>query len=332
MSKRTTAALGVLATVVVVLSMALPSSGANKASKHIAVLAPAYTSPFHVQVRDGAVSEAHKFGWQIDTQAPSSEGDFNGQAKIMQAEIAKHADAISVIPIDPKAIAGAIKSANKAGIPVFGHNGITPFGGGGKVTEYIGYNQWKGARKLGALACKLLHGNGQVFILDGIVEFHTHRRAGGFKEGLKACPGVKIVGEQSAEWLRTKGEQVATAALNAHPDINLFFGCSDEMDIGAALAAKRMHKQVYTIGIDGNPATLDMIKKGVVTATLGVYPRMMGVVTVDQINKVLAGKKVPYVLETPSTIVTKQNLAGYLANRTFKKPIASKPELDTGHA
>lgn len=330
MSKRIAVAVAALCATVAVLVLALPSAGAG--SVHIAVLAPAYTSPFHVQVRDGAVSESHKFGWQIDTQAPSSESDFNGQAKIMQAEIAKKVSAISVIPIDPKAIAGAIKAANKANIPVFGHNGITPFGGGGKVTEYIGYNQWKGAKKLGQLACKLLHGKGQVYILDGIVEFHTHRRAGGFKDGLKSCPGVKIVGEQPADWLRTKGEQVATAALNAHPDINLFFGCSDEMDIGAALAVKRMHKHVFTIGIDGNPATLDYIKQGLVTATLGVYPRMMGVVTVDQIKKVLAGQKVPYVLETPSTVVTKANLSAYLANKTFTAPIASKPELDTGHA
>jgi ABC-type sugar transport system substrate-binding protein len=330
MSRRFLVAVGAVVALAAALAAGLPAATAK--STRVAVLAPAYTSPFHVQVRDGAVSEAHKFGWQIDTQAPASEGDFNGQAKIMEAEIQKGVSAISVIPIDPNAIAGAIKDANKAGIPVFGHNGITPFGGGGKVTEYIGYNQWKGAVKLGKLACALLHGKGNVFILDGIVEFHTHRRAGGFKEGLKSCPGVHIVGEQSAEWLRTKGEEVATAALNAHPDINLFFGCSDEMDIGAALAAKRMHKKVFTIGIDGNPATLDYIKQGLVTATLGVYPKGMGVVTIDQIKKALGGQKVPYVLETPSTVVTKANLEAYLANKTWTAPIPSKPELDTGHA
>jgi ribose transport system substrate-binding protein len=184
---------------------------------------------------------------------------------------------------------------------------------------------------MGQYACKLLHGKGNVFILDGIVEFHTHRRAGGFKDGLKSCPNVKIVGEQSADWLRTKGNQVATAALNAHPDINLFFGCSDEMDIGAALAAKRMHKTVYTLGIDGNPATLDYIRQGLVTATLGVYPKKMGQVTVDQMKKILNHQKVPYILETPGTVVTKANLDAYIAGKTFTAPIASTPEYDTGH-
>lgn len=320
---------GAICAGVSLFSLAIPTAGAK--TIHVAVIAPAYTSPFHVAVRDGAIAEAHKFGWQIDTPAPASESDFNGQANILADEAAKKVDIISVIPIDPKAIVGAIKRANKLGVPVMAHNGITPFGGGAKVVEYLGYNQWKGAKAMGQYACQLLHGKGNVFILDGIVEFHTHRRAGGFKDGLKSCPNVKIVGEQSADWLRTKGNQVATAALNAHPDINLFFGCSDEMDIGAALAAQRMHKQVYTLGIDGNPATLDYIRQGLVTATLGVYPRMMGQVTVDQMKKIINHQKVPYILETPGTVVTKSNLTAYIAGKTFTAPVASTPEYDTGH-
>ncbi len=113
--------------------------------------------------------------------------------------------------------------------------------------------------------------------MDGIPGFHTNRRAGGFKHALaKNCPEVRIVGEQTAEWEREKGANIATAALRMDPDIDLFFGCSDEMDIGAALAAEKLGKKVFTIGIDGNDVTLDLIKQGQVTATWAFIPKRWG--------------------------------------------------------
>jgi ABC-type sugar transport system substrate-binding protein len=304
------------------------------ASYTVAVIPPGYTSPFHVAVKDGAVEEAQKLGWTIDTASAASESDFNQQANIVDDEVSKKVNIISVNPIDPNADIGAIKRANAAKIPVLVHNGITPLGGGVKVVEYIGYNQWKGAKLVGEEACKLLGGKGEVFILDGIVEFHTHRRAGGFKDGLKSCmgaAGVKIDGEQSASWLRTQGQQVATAALTKYPNIKLFFGCSDEMDIGASIAARRLHKTVFTLGIDGNQATLDEIKAGHVTGTLGVYPKQMGVTIVEQMQKVLGGQSVPAILETPGTVVTKDNLDAYLGGKTFTAPKSGQPEEDSGH-
>ena len=143
--------------------------------------------------------------------------------------------------------------------------------------------------------------------------------------------GVKIDGEQSAAWLRTQGQQVATAALAKYPNIKLFFGCSDEMAIGASIAARRLHKEVFTLGIDGNQATLDEIKAGNVTGTLGVYPKQMGATVVDQMQKVLGGKAVPAYLETPGTVVVKDNLAAYLSGSTFTAPKPGQPEDDSGH-
>ena len=321
-----------LGTGVAALTLAATALG-TAGTYTVAVIPPGYTSPFHVAVKDGAVEAAQKLGWTIDTASAASESDFNQQANIVDDEVSKKVSILSVNPIDPNADIGAIKRANAAKIPVLVHNGITPLGGV-KVVEYIGYNQWKGAKLVGEAACKLLGGKGEVFILDGIVEFHTHRRAGGFKDGLKSCMGpggVKIDGEQSASWLRTAGQQVATAALTKYPNIKLFFGCSDEMAIGASIAARRLHKDVYTLGIDGNAATLDEIKAGHVTGTLGVYPKQMGVTIVDQMQKVLSGKSVPPILETPGTVVTKDNLDSYLSGSTFSAPKAGAPEEDSGH-
>lgn len=303
---------------------------------HIAVIPPAMTSPFHVALSDGAVEQAKILGWPIEVHAPERETDFAGQEMIVEQLIQKGVDIISVNLIDANAMIAGVKKANEAKIPILMHNMITPVSEG-NVVEYIGYDQWGGGEKMGRYACDLLankyggSAKGKVFILDGIPGFHTNRRAGGFKHALgENCPNVKIVGEQTAEWEREKGANVATAALQKDPDIDLFFGCSDEMDIGAALAAEKLGKRVFTIGIDGNDVTLDLIKQGKVTATLGVYPKKMGAQVVKQMQRVLSGEHVPYILLTPSIVVDQSNLDDYEAGKTWTEPVEGKPELDSG--
>jgi ribose transport system substrate-binding protein len=171
--------------------------------------------------------------------------------------------------------------------------------------------------------------------LTGIPGFHTNRRTQGFKWGLQQhCPNVRIVGEQTAEWEREKAGNVATAALEQHPEINLFYGNSDEMGIGACIAAKklgrRVNKDIWCISIDGNDVTLELLEKDGLTATLGVYPRMIGAIVIDQMHKVLSGEKVPYVFETPSLVVDKHNVADYKTGKTWIEPKASRPEFDNG--
>jgi ribose transport system substrate-binding protein len=300
----------------------------------VAIVPPGFTSPFHVAIKDGAVAEAQKRGWKVDIVAAEREGDFAGQVAVVEQEVQKGVDAIAVNPIDAKAIVTAVKAANRAGIPMFMQNLITPVDEG-DIVEYIGYDQWSGAAKLAKYTCDLLGGEGEVFILTGIPGFHANRRTQGYKWGLQQwCREVKVVGEQTAEWEREKAINVATVALQQHPEIDLFYGNSDEMGIGACIAAeklgRRVNEDMWCVSIDGNDVTLDLIEDGETTATLGVYPKMMGGLVIIQMEKVLKGEEVPYILETPSIVVDIQNVAGYKSGATWTEPVEGKPELDNG--
>jgi ABC-type sugar transport system substrate-binding protein len=181
----------------------------------------------------------------------------------------------------------------------------------------------------------LLNNQGNVFILTGIPGFHANRRTQGFKWGLERnCPEVKVIGEQTAEWEREKAVNMAMAALQQHPEIDLFYGNSDEMNIGACLAAKKLGRQInqniFCIGIDGNPVTLELIEKGDVTATLGVYPDKIGEILIRQMATYLAGEPIPFILETPVTVVDRHNVADYKAGKTWIEPKAGQPEFDNG--
>jgi ABC-type sugar transport system substrate-binding protein len=300
----------------------------------VAIVPPGFASPFHVAIKDGAIAEAQRHGWKVDVVAAEREGDFAGQVAVVEQEVQKGVDAIAINPIDAKAIVTAIQTANEASIPVLMHNLITPVDKG-EVVEYIGYDQWSGAAKLAKYTCEVLDENGEVFILTGIPGFHTNRRTQGYRWGLgQWCPDVKVVGEQTAEWEREKALNVATVALQQHPEIDMFYGNSDEMGIGACIAAEKLGRKVnedmWCVSIDGNDVTLDLIEEGRTTATLGVYPRLMGGLVIRQMEKVLNGEEVPYILETPSIVVDITNVDAYRSGSTWTEPVEGIPELDNG--
>jgi ABC-type sugar transport system substrate-binding protein len=341
--------LSVIVVCLVVIAVAFASSGiqstaAQGKSHYVGFVPPAFTSPFHVAMADGAKALALKKGWKIDVQAPASEGDFAGQVTIVQQLIQKGVEAISVNPINVDAMTTGVKAANAAKVPFFFHNFITPLSDPSiAVASYVGYDQWGGAEKLGQYTCTLLAkkynttpemAKGKVFILLGIESIFSHRRTQGYKAGLAMCPNVQVVGEQTAEWLREKGASVATAALQKTPDIDVFYGNSDEMNIGAALAAEKLGlkigKDYFSIGIDGNQPTLDLIKQGKITATLGVDPTRMGEAVINAMEKIFNGETVPQVLLTPSVIVDSSNIDDYLAGKTWTDPVGGAPEVDNG--
>ncbi len=314
-----------------------PESSIRRNSKEevqVAVVPPGFTSPFHMALKDGASQAAAQIGWKVDIVAAENEGDFAGQVAVVEQELQKGISAISINPIDAKAIVTAVREANKAQIPVFMHNLITPVDEG-RVVEYIGYDQWAGAAKLAKYTCEILNNKGEVYILTGISGFHTNRRTQGYEWGLqKYCPEVQIVGEQTAEWDRTKAVEIATIALQRNPRIDVFYGNSDEMGIGACIASekvgRKINEDIWCLAIDGNAVTLDLIKANKMTATLGVYPHRIGATVIRQMEKYLNGENIPYILEIPSIVVDSDNVESYEQGETWTEPRSGIPELDNG--
>jgi ribose transport system substrate-binding protein len=331
----------VLALVLALVSLSVVQ--AQDAPRKVGFVPPALTSPFHVAMVAGAQARADELGWELVVQAPASEGDFQAFVTTVEQLLQTGVEAISINPIGTDSAITAVRAANEAGIPILAHNFITPFDDPELVVaSYIGYDQWGGAEALAKETCNLIAAkydstpemtNGKVYILLGIESIFSRRRTGGFLAGLeKNCPNVEVVGQQTAEWLRTKGQEVAAIALQQTPDIDVFYGNSDEMAIGAALAAEQLglviNEDFFAVGIDGNQPTLDLLAEGKFSATLGVDPFRMGVTVIDAMKAVFDGEEVPQILLTPSVVVMPENLEAYLAGELWTDPVGGFPELD----
>ena len=93
--------------------------------------------------------------------------------------------------------------------------------------------------------------------------------------------------------------------LQAHPEINVIYGLSDEMALGAVQACKQIGRDdIIVVGLDGNPNALESVKAGELDATLDCGPVAIGanavLAIIDAINGVEREEK---VIEAETTVV-----------------------------
>lgn len=321
-------------------SDAIPDNAENYSSSagFLGVIPSGSTSPFHQELLKSLNHTASERNQTVIMIPPDSEENITAQKQAMVTLINQKVRIICLNTLNTTALSPEVRAASAAGIPVLMYNTLTP-APDLNITEYIGYNQFTGAAELGSYAARTLAEKkndapetvqGKVFILRGLPGFHADQRTAGFITGLSQSPGLKIVGEQVAGWDRETAKKIAEQALKDYPGIDIFFGNSDEMAIGAAMAVQERGKKVTSdilcFGVDGNAPTLEMIRNGTMTATLGVYPDRMGSEIINQSEKILKGDQIPLYLETPSLVVDAQNLQAYLNSSSWTGAHESGPE------
>jgi ABC-type sugar transport system substrate-binding protein len=164
--------------------------------------------------------------------------DFKVQKQTDQVEdfITGRVSAIVVCPADSEAIAGAVKRANQAGVPVFTAD-ITAHGG--KVVSHIASDNVQGGRLAGEYMAKLLKGKGNIVIITHPVTTSVQDRVGGFKKAISKYPGIKILDEPTGEGQRAKAAQVMENMLEAHANLDAVFAINDDTALGALSVLKR---------------------------------------------------------------------------------------------
>ena len=164
-------------------------------------------------------------------------------------------------------------------------------------------------RKLaGDYLVKVSGGKGRVGILEGIPGHETgDSRLRGFRDAVKASPGIAIVASQPANWERDQGFNVFQNMLQAHPDIDSVFACSDLMALGAieAIAAAGKTGRIRVIGFDALDDAKKAIAAGTMEASVAQFPSEMGRVAVESAVKVIRGETVPATSRSSSSCDTR---------------------------
>ena len=256
-------------------------------------------NPFFIDMQKGAQDAAKKLGVNLIVQAAEREVDVEKQMQIIENLIQSKVSALCITPSGSKEVVPAIVKANKAGIPVMivdtRVHQETLQNAGGKIAGFIGSDNLEGGRVAGEFVAKQLGGNGKVAILEGIPGHETgDSRLKGFREVIAKHPGIEIVSSQTANWERDQGYNVFQNMLQAHPNIQALFACSDLMALGAmeAIAAARKSGKIIVVGFDAFSEAREAVNKGTMNATVAQSPYEMGRTAVENAWKVLKGEKI----------------------------------------
>ncbi|MFG2132305.1 substrate-binding domain-containing protein [Streptomyces sp. NPDC048751] len=305
-----TYALAAVVTVAVVGATSFLHSGGSSAATNprIGLSLSTLNNPFFVQIRAGAQAEAKKLG--VDLTVTDAQNDASQQANQLQNFTSSGLDAIVVNPVDSDAAAPSVRAAGKAKIPVIavdrGVNQAT-------TDALVASDNIAGGELAAKSIAEKLGGKGRIVILQGQAGTSAAReRAEGFAKGLKAYPGIQVVAQQPADFDRTKGLDVMSNLLQAHPDVQGVIAANDEMALGAVKAlGSKAGKSVQVVGFDGTPDGLKAVGAGTLYASVAQQPSQLGKIAVDNALRALQGKKVEQTVKVPVKVVTKENVAGF---------------------
>ncbi|MFL6253836.1 MAG: sugar ABC transporter substrate-binding protein [Pyrinomonadaceae bacterium] len=284
--------------------------------QRIALVMKTANNPFFIEMQKGAEEAAKKLNVELVVQAAEREVDVEKQMQIIENLIQTRVNALCVTPSGSREIVPAIDKANRAGIPVVivdtRVDAKALSESGGKVATFIGSDNYEGGKLAGEFLAKRLGGKGKVAVLEGIPGHETgDSRLRGFRDALKASPGVEIVASQTANWERDQGFNVFQNILQSHPDVQAVFACSDLMALGAveAIAAAKKTGQIAVVGFDATAEARKAITGGTIDASVAQSPEQMGALAVENAVKLLKGEQVQPEFVVPIKLITKENAA-----------------------
>ena len=308
----------------------------NAASKKgpftVAYMPPATEFNFYLDVWKGIKSRSSATQNNSFMFAPQSDNP-KIQMKMIEEVIRRQVDAIILATHDPLAAAPLVKKAVEQGIiVVLVNSDTTSFTT--QVHAVVGYLQRPGTKKLGEYILKRIGSKKlAVGIIEGAPGYHTDERVGGFLDAIKGS-SLEVVSSLNGKWNTEGGYNAALKMFKGKPNIKLVFAANDFEAIGVEEALTSLNiSDVMLLGNDGDPAALERIDSGRITATVYTDPVGMGKTAMQIVLDSFKGKFKGGLVETPVVIVDQSNVEKYwkkpqeIANSNDQEIIAVSNEL-----
>lgn len=262
------------------------------------------TNPFFVELVEGAEAEAKAQGISLDVQDASD--DSATQANQLANAITQGHALVIVNPTDSDAVSTSVESLNDADIPVIA---VDRDATSGELASFIASDNVAGGTQAAEALAAAIGEEGEVIVLQGVPGSSASRDRGqGFTEGIEQFSDITVVAQQTANFDRAEGLNVATNLLQANPDVVGIFCENDEMALGAIEAlGDRAGTEVTVVGFDGTEEGIAAVAAGTLEATIAQQPAELGKQAVAEAAKVLADGDVEAEVSVEVVTVTEDN-------------------------
>jgi inositol transport system substrate-binding protein len=251
----------------------------------------------------------------VTLQIEDAKDDVSKQLSQVQNFIANKVDAIIVNPVDTSATAAITKAAAEAGVPlVYVNREPIDVDKLGSKAAFVASNEAESGTLETKEICKILGGKGNILVIEGQLSNQAAvQRTKDVHEVIASepCKGIKIIAEQTAEWDRTKGQNLMTNWLSKGMQFDAVVSNNDEMAIGAIQAMKAAGldtKKAIVGGVDATQDALASLKAGDLKVTVFQDAAGQGKGAIDAALALAAGKSVEKKVYVPFQLVTPANM------------------------
>jgi ribose transport system substrate-binding protein len=200
--------------------------------------------PYRISMVEKAKAAAKKYG--VTIYVTDGQGRAEKEVANIQTFIARKVNAIVLSSHGGIALDPAIKAANKANIPIISIDGGRPYPGQDYVC-WMSTDDWLLGENAGTMMVMEIGQKGKVAMIEGTPGSTVQLgRRDGFLKAIKNYPGIQLVADQQANFLRLDSLNVVSNILQSHPDLNAIYCHNDEMAIGAIEAVKKAGKKPGT--------------------------------------------------------------------------------------
>ena len=297
------------------LGLLLVTATAVAAKPKVALVMKSLANEFFLTMENGAREHQrqHAAEYELLTNGIKDEIDTVAQIRIVEQMIVSNVDVLVIAPADSKALVRVAQKAIEAGILVINiDNRFDPgvLKAKGLTVPFVGPDNRRGARLVGDHLARALHPGDEVAIIEGVTTTtNSQLRTRGFREAMEAA-GLKVVATQSGQWEMEKGNAVAAALLNAHPDLRALLCDNDNMALGAVAAVRAAGRtgRTFVVGYDNIGAVKPMLRDGRILATADQHAAQQAVFGIEiALRARAAGQtqaQLGEVVETPVDLVT----------------------------
>jgi ribose transport system substrate-binding protein len=290
-----------------------PPGGRAGARMTIAVIPKGSTHEFWKAVHAGALGAAREERVDILWQGPLKEDDREEQIKVVDTIRARGVSGIVLAPLDDKALRVPVADAVRAGIPV------AIFDSDLASDDYVTFaatDNYKGGRLAGEHMARLLDDKGAVIMLrlhEGSAS--TTKREQGFLDAIAGHRDIKVVSSNQYAGATTEGayrasENLLAATRAAEGAVDGIFTVNESSTFGMlrALENAKLAGRVKFVGFDTSEKSVQALAAGEIDALVVQNPAAMGYQAVKMLVHHLRGERVPKVIDTGVTLVTRANM------------------------
>lgn len=245
------------------------------------------SNPFFKEVLDGVHAKEEELSrYKCSTLLRQVSFNETSQYKAMEELLSEEIHGLVISPYNSPCIASQINRFHDFGIPVITVNTDIK----SKRIAYVGSNYLLSGETAAGLLGRMTFGEVHVGIVSGSSHIlcHTERIAGFQKNLARNFPRIKIAASVENHDDDVESFEKVTQMLKIHPQINaLYFaaggvygGCKAVLSLGLA-------EQIKIFTYDNVSTTKELVKRGVITATICQQPYKQGYLPLDLLSRYL---------------------------------------------